>query len=120
MRTDPVDKNGQHRAFTGAREIFSMQPQPADALAKVLHQNENAKDLVQECATELSSVNTEIKQELKMSDPLPGVVSALEKSGAIVVKLQDVSEKLALVNESFEIQVRDRILLEYQFAAAVE
>ena len=97
-----------------------MQPQPADALAKVLHQNENAKDLVQECATELSSVNTDIKRELETSDPLPGVVSALGKSEAIVGKVQDISEKLAVVNDGLEFQVRDRILLEYQFAAAVE
>lgn len=95
-------------------------PQQAHGLAKVLHQSENAKDLVEECATELLSVNTDIKQELKTSGPLPGVLSALGKSEAIVDKVQNVSEKLAIVNDALEDQVRDRILLEHQFAAAVE
>ena len=73
---------------------------PAKSLTKVLGQNEHVKDLVEECAEELSAVNSVLKQELAESDPQPGVEHALEKSEAIENKVQEASAKLSVVNQA--------------------
>jgi diguanylate cyclase len=92
----------------------------AGELARVLEQNTQAKDLVEECAEDLSSINLSIKQELDPVDSSPAVVSALKKNATVEIKVQEASEKLSTVNRSLAGQVRDRSLLEHQFAAVVE
>jgi hypothetical protein len=49
----------------------------AEALTNVLEQNTTVKELVQECAGELSAVNSNVKQALDRPDPLPRVKNAL-------------------------------------------
>ena len=93
---------------------------PARSLTEVLGQSEHVKDLVEECAAELSSVNTALKQELAEGDPLPGVEHALEKSEAVEDKVQDASEKLAVVNQGLEDEVTERLKLESQLVAVTE
>jgi diguanylate cyclase len=93
---------------------------PTKSLANVLTETEHVKDLVEECSDELSSANTGIKEELDNLHALPGVASALEKNKNVEQKLQDVSTKLSIVNRGLTGQVRDRDLLDHQFAAAVE
>jgi diguanylate cyclase len=90
------------------------------SLTKVLQQSKHVKDLVEECARDLSVVNSGIKQELENSDSWAGVESALEKNENIEDKVQEVSKKLSVVNTRLTGQVRDSNLLVHQFAAAVE
>jgi diguanylate cyclase len=78
------------------------------------------RELVEECARELSAVNSGIKQALENPESLPGVESALEKNEVIEEKVQEVAKKLSLVNSGLTGQVRDSNLLVQQFAAAVE
>lgn len=93
---------------------------PLKSLNKVLGQSEQVKDLVEECAEELATVNTALKQELaeQSQNPLPGVADALEQSVAIETKVQDASDKLAVVNRELEHEVRERQVLEHQLAIA--
>ena len=90
------------------------------ALAKALLQNERAKDLVADAARDLSSVNAVLKQELAETATLPAVENAIEQSEKIEENVFQVSEELALVNKTLEVQVRGRIMLEHQLAAANE
>jgi diguanylate cyclase len=92
----------------------------AKSLTKVLEQTKHVKDLVEECAKDLSSVNSGIKQELESLDSLPGVENALEKNKNVEGKVQEASKKLSVVNRGLKGQVRDSNLLVHQFAAAVE
>lgn len=92
----------------------------ARSLTKVLGQSEHIKDLVAECAEELSSVNVALKQELAHRDPQPGVEHALEKSEAVENKVQVASDELSVVNLALEYEVRERHLLEHQLAAVTE
>jgi diguanylate cyclase (GGDEF)-like protein len=94
--------------------------QRAKSLTKVLKQSKHVKDLVEECAKDLSTVNSGIKQELENLDSLPGVESALEQNETIEEKVQEVSKKLSVVNNGLVGQVRNSNLLVQQFAAAVE
>jgi diguanylate cyclase (GGDEF)-like protein len=90
------------------------------SLTHVLGQAEHIKDLVEECAEDLSTVNTTLKQGLNQQHPLPVVEVALQKSEAVEGKVQDVSEKLAVVNQALEGEVNDRHRLEQKLAAATE
>ncbi len=92
----------------------------ATALAHVLEQNTTIKELVQECAGELSEVNCNMKLALDRPDPLPRVKNALLRNENVEEMVNGVSRKLVAVNDAIRGQVRDRRLLDHQFAAAVE
>lgn len=86
------------------------------SLTKVLDQSERVKDMVEECAEELSSVNTVLKQELGDLDLLPDIDQALAKNDSVEVRVQVAAEELAVVNEALEEEVRERQMLEHQLA----
>jgi diguanylate cyclase (GGDEF)-like protein len=89
-------------------------------LTQVLGQNEHIHVLIKQSAEELFSVDTRIKHALADSDPLPEVNSALEKNEAVINQLRDASQKLTAVNQALRIEIRDRIMVDHQLAAAME
>ena len=91
-----------------------------ELLTQVLGQSEHIHGLVQQSVEELSSANTCIKHELARCDARPGVNSALDKIEAVARKLEDASERLAALNRALQIGIRDRTMVDYQLAAAVE
>lgn len=90
--------------------------QPVNSLTHVLDHSERVKDIVEECVDELSSVNADLKQELKGVEALPGVEEVLEKSQAVESKVQNASEELALVNQALKEEVEERHMLEERLA----
>jgi diguanylate cyclase (GGDEF)-like protein len=86
----------------------------------VLGQTEHIHVLIKQSAEELFSVDTRIKHALADSDPLPEVNSALEKNEAVINQLRDASQKLTAVNQALRIEIRDRIMVDHQLAAAME
>jgi diguanylate cyclase len=93
---------------------------PGKRLTQVLGQSEHVHVLVNQSAEELSSVNTGIEHALANADPLPGVKSGLDKNEAVARQLEDASEKLTTVNQALQIEIRDRIMVDHQLAAAIE
>lgn len=91
---------------------------PSIALTHVLDQSEHVKEIVEECAEELTSVNREIKREFSSPSKLPSITRALERSEAVESKVQDAAEKLAVVNDALEAEVRSRHELELSLAKA--
>jgi len=89
-------------------------------LAQVLGQSEHIGALIRESAEELIRANSALIHELADRDPTPGVNIAIELNQAATRKLQDASERLAAVNEALQGQVRDRIMIDHQLAAAME
>jgi len=75
---------------------------PGNFLTQVLGQSEHIRELLKQSAEELSSAGTG------------------EKNEAVTRKLQDASEKLTAVNLALQIEIRDRTMVDYQLAAAVE
>ena len=92
----------------------------ASSLHQLVEQSADIKDLVEQCATDLSQVNSSIAQELVNHDAMPAVERALGKNMQIEEGIERASEKLAVVASGLEHQVRDRALLDHQFAAALE
>jgi diguanylate cyclase (GGDEF)-like protein len=95
-------------------------PQSANSLTHVLDQSERVKDIVEECADELSSVNTGLKRELEDGDVSPGVANALEMSEAVEGKVQDASEALSLVNSALKEQIDERHVLDAQLVTVTK
>lgn len=89
-------------------------------LAKALVQNERAKELVDECAIELSAVNADVKDGLQASNVIPALEVVLEKSEVVEEKVRDVSAQLSATNDALSVQVRDRELLDRKYAATVK
>lgn len=97
---------------------IEVQKSIAANLVKVLDQSEHVKDVVGECATELSSVNTILKQELKGQDSPPEVGNALAKSDAVESKVQEAAAELSVVNHALEGEIHEREVLEHELVAA--
>ena len=81
-------------------------------LAKVLNQSEQIKTKVEECAQELSSVNTILKEELVEHVSLDDIQEALTKSEKIEDKVQECAEDLHAVNAALADEITERKNLE--------
>lgn len=93
---------------------------PVKSLTQVLKESKHVKNLVKESADELASVNMVLHQELATQDHLPKVDSALEKSEAVEIKVQEASVKLVGVNQALKDEVKERHLLERELATVLE
>lgn len=102
----------------GSVNRSSKETPPANLLNQVLGQSEHVKTIVEECADELSSVNSDLRQELNESNVLSGVGNALGKSEAVENKVQLASEQLASVNQALKVEVKYRHVLEDQLETA--
>lgn len=103
-----------------AEQVGPKHGRPAKALTSVLKQSERVKDLVEEVAEELSTVNEVLTQELATAATPPIVQDAIEKNIVAEEKVQEATEQLAVVNEALEGEVKARHVLEFQYAAANE
>ncbi|MBS1138674.1 MAG: diguanylate cyclase [Proteobacteria bacterium] len=95
-------------------------PDPATSLSQVLGQSERIKDIVEECADDLSSVNARLKLELTEGEVSPGVENALEISEAVEDKVQIASDELSLVNMALQDEVHERTILQEKLAAEIK
>lgn len=90
------------------------------SLSKVLGRCQHVKALVAECAVDLASVNGAVTLALAAHKAQPGLASALGQSAALAAKVEAVSVELAVVNRALEDEIRDRSMVDLQFAAAEE
>lgn len=95
-------------------------PRAAKSLTQVLGQSERVKDIVEECANDLSSINADLKRELRDGGVSPGVENALEKSEAVESKVDDASAELSQVNRALKEEVTERHVLEAQLVTAIK
>lgn len=92
----------------------------ADSLSRVLERSERAGALLQVCADELSSVNDAIERALASPDALAGVQGALGRNVALAARVQAASAELSSVNRALQGEIRDRDMVDHQFAASEE
>ena len=89
-------------------------------LTKVLRQCEDAQLLVAESSRHFSAVDLAIKHCLKTRPALPAAENAARSSEAIQIDMQRASEMLSVVVAALKAEVRERGMLDFRFAAAVE
>lgn len=94
---------------------------PRDApLATVLQETRNASQLLRECGAGLAEVNAGLKVEREADHAPATLQTALLKNEAVEEKVAVVTEKMEAVEGALNGQIRDRKMLDHQFAAAVE
>ena len=103
-----------------ADQDFKKRVPPAASLAHVLDKSEEITGVVEECAEELSSVNSTLNDELRSESAHPGVLGAIEKSERIEDKIQDAAEDLSAVNRALQKEVKVRNQLEDELNATRE
>ena len=89
-------------------------------LRRILAHGEHVKALVAECAEDLASVNGAMTLALAAHSAQPGLASALGQSAALAAKVEAVSVELAVVIRALQDEIRDRSMVDLQFAAAQE
>ncbi len=90
----------------------------AKSLTQAIGKSERIKEVVEECATELSTVNTVLKEQLDKPTASAEVASAVQKSAVVEVKVKDSADELTKVNEALVEEVRERQLLEHELEAS--
>jgi diguanylate cyclase (GGDEF)-like protein len=93
---------------------------PSEFLTQVLGQSEHVQKSIEQSAEELSCLNIRIQHELENSDPLQKAKTFLDNNQAVTRKLHDACEQLAAVNQALRIEIKNRTMVDYQLAAAVE
>lgn len=89
---------------------------PEPLLVKALNQSEQVKNKVEECAQELSLVNTVLKEELDEHLSLEDIQDALTQSEKIEDKVQECAEDLHAVNTALAEEITERKKLEQKLS----
>lgn len=87
-------------------------PTSASALAQALDRNEAARDSVERSGAELVMINAVLKQEIPDGLQVGDVVYALERTDELEVKIIDIAQELAEVNEVLAQEIEQRVDLE--------
>lgn len=90
------------------------------SLADVLRRSEHVALLMQQAVADLAAANTKLNRESTDAAPPPGWAAALEEGMALEIKLGSAALELTAVNRALEVEVRERLMVEHQLAAAVE
>lgn len=91
-------------------------PKPAPMLTKTLIQSEQVKTKVEECAEELSLVNTVLKVELDEELGTGEIQDVLQQSELIEEKVQECAEDLQTINAALAQEIRERKKLEQKLS----
>jgi diguanylate cyclase (GGDEF)-like protein len=87
-------------------------PYETAPLTRVLGQSELVQDKVAQAASDLSSVNAALKEEIAEGVPLTKVELVLDQSEAIEVRVQEAADELIAVNDALALEVDERHRLE--------
>lgn len=89
------------------------------SLIQVLDQSEQIRDAVEECAVELSTVNSTLNKALR-DQPRPlALEAALDQSETVESWMQACASDLSTVNAALKAEIKERHLLEHQLLAAL-
>lgn len=89
-------------------------------LRRILEHGERVKTLLEECAAELLSLNSAVREVLAQDPALPAFDVALRKNATLVAKVQAARTEVSLVNSALALEIRDRSMVDLRFAAAEE
>ena len=94
----------------------------ANGLSQLLGESEDLSGLMEHSAGALASANTCVRRVLENRYPMLQIEidTAVAEIEAVTRKLQHASERLTAMKEALHIEVRARVMVEHQFAAAVE
>lgn len=89
-------------------------------LAAVLQETRQVRQLLRECGDGLAEVNAGLKLDSDEARLTASVQAARRKNKAVEEKVAVVTEKVEEVESALNDEIRDRRMLDHQFAAALE
>jgi diguanylate cyclase len=89
-------------------------------LTEVLSQSEHVQSLIQQSAAAVISASAGMQHTLVNSEPLPGVGQVLDHHAAATRHLHEAVERLTLLNQVLQGEIKERALIDHQLAAAFE
>jgi len=90
----------------------------ANALTRVVDQSEQIKGAVADCAEELSSVNSALKDELAQKPSQAGLGDVLAQNEMVESKVQACADDLSSITGALKVELKERQVLEHALAAA--
>lgn len=90
------------------------------SLKRVLKQTQYVMDCVQECAADLWSANLTIQREVAHLGRRQALNDAIAISQTVQLRVQEARDRLSVMKDLLEGQLRDRALLDFRLAAALE
>jgi diguanylate cyclase (GGDEF)-like protein len=102
-------KSDNLEASISDEEVHSRVPlPPPELLTSALTHSEQIKDKVEQCATDLSSVNLVLRQEIVDDVHAEEVARAILLSEKVEAKVQECAEQLAVVNDALAEEIDER------------
>jgi len=103
--------------------FFPMRPAPTlrddvPTLDATLDKTQHVHDVVEECATELATVNEAMRQQLDRTPTATALDSSLAQCETIEEKVQVCADELTQVNEALSAEIEERQVLEQALATA--
>lgn len=89
-------------------------------LTDMVAQNEHIESLIQQSAAAVISADARMRHIIAGSAPLPGVSQVLDDHAATTRHLHEAVERLALLNQVLQGEIKERQLIDHQLAAAFE
>lgn len=89
-------------------------------LTEMLSQSEHIRGLIQQSAAAVISATAGMQHTFVTSEPLPGVGQVLDHHAAATRHLHEAIERLTVLTQVLQGEIRERILLDHQLAAAFE
>jgi len=89
-------------------------------LTDMLSQSEHIRGLIQQSAAAVNSASAGMRPKFVNSEPLPGVGQVLDHHAAATRQLREAGERLTVLNQVLQDEIRERALLDHQLAAAFE
>ncbi len=96
-----------HPQKPALKRLPNSSPEPT-SLLKARGHTQHAKDMVEACAVELSTVNTSLKKELEEGGPAPAIEQALSQSEEVEIKVEECADELISVNAALAEGIRER------------
>lgn len=90
------------------------------SLSVTLDHSTQALALIRAAAGELAAVNQSLNEEFAKRGLVPAVENAMERSSAIEETLSQGATRLTAVNLALAREIRERVMLDFRFAAATE
>lgn len=87
-------------------------------LTRVISKSEEIKGTVEDCADELTVINSALKDELS-SQPQSGLEDAIAQNEAVESKVKVCADDLAAVTGALQAELKEREVLEHELAAAL-
>ncbi|OZA04491.1 MAG: hypothetical protein B7X95_10060 [Methylophilaceae bacterium 17-44-8] len=95
----------------------NQKPKASKSLSTVVAHSESIKEMVQDCADDLSTVNTVLKLELTKNHPQQSIKNAIDKNSTVENKVQSAVDELAIVNNALKEEVEERENIEQELSA---